>query len=112
LSAGALVYQPPPSILVPLIIVFTKYDKLVTREERAFDESQFEGLSEEEILERIKEKASAAFMDECITTFTEHLGPQIPPYKEVSSKAPCSCLTRSYPNFVMVSSSRVPGQGR
>jgi hypothetical protein len=87
---------PPPSVPVPLIIVFTKYDKLVDREDMNFDESQREELSEDVISNQIKGKASLAFIEECIAPLKKRLGSQIPPYKEVSGKCACySCLSIS-----------------
>jgi hypothetical protein len=82
---------------VPLIVVFTKYDKLVDREDMKFNESQREELSEDAISDKIKRKASLAFTEECIAPLKKRLGSQIPPYKEVSGKCACfSCLIISY----------------
>jgi hypothetical protein len=85
---------------VPLIVVFTKYDKLVDREDMEFDESQRERLSEDATLDLIKRNASMAFMKECIAPLKERLGSQIPPYKAVSGKcAHCSCPNISDTDF-------------
>jgi hypothetical protein len=82
---------------VPLIIVFTKYDKLVDREDVTFNESQREELSEDAVLDLIKRRASSAFTEECIAPLEKRLGSRIPPYKEVSGKCVCRpCLTISY----------------
>jgi hypothetical protein len=78
---------------VPLIVVFTKYDKLVRREDMDFDKHQREGLSKDDISDQIMRKASTAFAEECIMPLEERLGSQIPPYKEVSRKCACRyCL--------------------
>jgi hypothetical protein len=79
---------------VPLIVVFTKYDKLVRREDMDFDKHQREGLSKDAISDQIKRKANMAFTEECITPLEERLRSQIPPYKEVSRECACHyCLS-------------------
>jgi hypothetical protein len=86
---------------VPLIVVFTKYDKLVRREDMVFDKHQREGLSKDAISDQIKRNASTAFTEECITPLKERLGSQIPPYKEVSGKCACRyCLRISDADFL------------
>jgi hypothetical protein len=84
-----LVDQPSLSTLVPLIIVFTKYDELVLREEMDFDESRRQGLSKEEISDHVRGKTTMAFTEECIAPLKTRLESQIPPYKEVSSECAC-----------------------
>ena len=80
--------------------MFTKYDKLVARENMAFGKSQREGLSKDAIWDLSKSKASTAFMEECIAPLKERLGSQIPPYKAVSGKcAHCSCPNISDTDF-------------
>jgi len=86
---------------VPLIVVFTKYDKLVRREDMDFDKRRCEGLSKDAISDHIKRKASMAFTEECITPLKGCLGSQIPPHKEVSGKFTCcSCLNISDADFL------------
>jgi hypothetical protein len=78
---------------VPLIIVFTKYDKLVAREDIKFDDSRREELSEDAVSSLINREAGLAFKEECIAPLEKRLGSRIPPYKGVSGKWACrSCL--------------------
>jgi hypothetical protein len=86
---------------VPLIVVFTKYDTLVDREDMDFDESQREELGEGAVSGLIRRQANVAFMEECIEPLKKRLGSQIPPYKEVSGKCACrSCLSISYTDLL------------
>jgi len=89
---------------VPVIVVFTKYDRLVDRETMLLYNSPVDALGAEDIFKHGKEKAGVAFEKECVDHFEEVVGGHVP-YVPVSSKSwpgylsvlayftiSCSCL--------------------
>lgn len=62
---------------MPIIIVLTKYDELVDREDRLLDESRCAGLSDEEISQLVKSNAHAALVRDCISPLEKVIGTQI-----------------------------------
>ncbi|KAG1727231.1 hypothetical protein EDB19DRAFT_200654 [Suillus lakei] len=63
---------------IPIVVVFTKYDKLLDRMERTLDESVFESLSEDAIEELVKKNAQYKLHDVCIAPLEKISGPDIP----------------------------------
>ncbi|KAG1858794.1 hypothetical protein DFJ58DRAFT_781762 [Suillus subalutaceus] len=63
---------------VPVIVVFTKYDKLIDRMDRTLDESSLEGLSDNDIKKLIKNKAETELQKICIGPLKKFAGPDIP----------------------------------
>jgi hypothetical protein len=72
---------------VPVVVVFTKYDKLIDRVDRILDESALEGLSDDEVKELVKQKAEAELREMCTKPFEEFAGLDIP-YATISSVYP------------------------
>lgn len=79
--------------LVPIIAVFTKLDRLVSREMRKLAIAKASTPSTDGIQKKARENADEAFKEECLTVFQETVGNQIP-YKAISSKStePCDRL--------------------
>jgi hypothetical protein len=69
---------------VPIIIVLTKYDELVDREDRLLDESGDEELNNEQISQLVNKNAHAALKRDCISPLETVIGAQIL-YTAVSS---------------------------
>jgi hypothetical protein len=63
---------------VPIIAVFTKYDKLYDREKRTLDESICEGKTDEEISQLVEQAADAALQKDCINPLKERVGEEVP----------------------------------
>ncbi|KAG1733789.1 hypothetical protein EDB19DRAFT_1911354 [Suillus lakei] len=63
---------------IPIVVVFTKYDKLLGRMERTLDESSLKSLSEDDIKERTKKSAQDKLQDVCIAPLEKSAGPDIP----------------------------------
>lgn len=70
---------------VPVIIVFTKYDKLIDRMDRILDESSLKGLSDTDVKKLIKNKAETELQKICIGPLKTFAGPDIP-YATISTK--------------------------
>jgi hypothetical protein len=77
---------------VPVIVVFTQYDKLLERIHRTLDESPLVGLSSSAVKEFIKNKADAELKEICIGPLEKFAGLDVP-YAMVSSEYHyCGCL--------------------
>ncbi|KAG1805275.1 hypothetical protein EV424DRAFT_1544433 [Suillus variegatus] len=63
---------------VPVIVVLTKYDRLVDRIQLTLDKTSLEGLSDEAIQELAKVKAEVELQDICIGPLKKIAGPNIP----------------------------------
>ncbi|KAG2052520.1 hypothetical protein BDR06DRAFT_957503 [Suillus hirtellus] len=63
---------------VPVIIVLTKYDKLIEHVERTLDEASLDELSDKAFDELVKRKAEAEVQDTCIGPLEEFSGSDIP----------------------------------
>jgi hypothetical protein len=72
---------------VPVVVVLTKYDMLLNRMDRTLNESALEGLSDDDVKERIKEKADAELQETCIKPLERSAGSTIP-WATVSSMYP------------------------
>lgn len=72
--------------LAPIIAVFTKFDELVTREDRKLNAPEYDDLSEEELEKLAHSNANKSFESECLRVFQTTVGTQIP-YKPVSSQS-------------------------
>ncbi|KAG2356375.1 hypothetical protein BDR07DRAFT_1423529 [Suillus spraguei] len=70
-------------VKVPVVVVLTKYDKLVGRMERTLYETP-NGLSDEAIKERAKKNAEDELQDICIKPLVKAAGPDIP-YAKIST---------------------------
>jgi hypothetical protein len=73
--------------IVPVIGVFTKYDKLINRLERTMDPSRRNGLSKEQISKLAEEVLKKI----CINPFEESVGKDIVPHIHVSSLSNLFC---------------------
>jgi hypothetical protein len=83
-----------PSVKVPFVIVFTKYDEIVNQVDYDLGPS-LEGLSDDAIEERIKKGADAELRKTCIEPLKAFAGPDTP-YAPVSSGYRYSdCLVRA-----------------
>ena len=69
---------------VPVVVVLTKYDMLLNRMDRTLN---LEGLSDDDVKERIKEKADAELQETCIKPLERSAGSTIP-WATVSSMYP------------------------
>ncbi|KAG1885421.1 hypothetical protein F4604DRAFT_1573546, partial [Suillus subluteus] len=63
---------------VPVIVVFTKYDKLIDHMDRTLDESSLEGLSNNDIKKLVKNKAETELQKICIGPLKKFAGSDIP----------------------------------
>ncbi|KAG1718977.1 hypothetical protein EDB19DRAFT_770944 [Suillus lakei] len=63
---------------IPIVVVLTKYDKLLDRMERTLDESSLRSLSEDDIKERTKKNAQDELQDICIAPLEKFAGSDIP----------------------------------
>ncbi|KAG1840871.1 hypothetical protein C8R48DRAFT_739820 [Suillus tomentosus] len=63
---------------VPVIVVFTKYDRLTDRIERTLYETSLNKLSDQAIEELVKKNAEAELQDICIRPLQQIAGPDIP----------------------------------
>ncbi|KAG1813466.1 hypothetical protein EV424DRAFT_58442 [Suillus variegatus] len=63
---------------VPVIVVLTKYDKLIEHVERTLDEASLDELSDKAFDELVKSKAEAEVQDTCIGPLEEFSGSDIP----------------------------------
>lgn len=70
--------------IAPIIVVLTKYDELVDREDRLLDDT---GLNEDEISRQVDENARAALRRDCILPLEKAIGTQVL-YTAVSSRIP------------------------
>ncbi|KAG2081316.1 hypothetical protein BD769DRAFT_1621226 [Suillus cothurnatus] len=70
---------------IPVIVVFTQYDKLLERIHRTLDESPLVGLSSSAVKEFIKNKADAELKEICIGPLEKFAGLDVP-YAMVSTK--------------------------
>ena len=73
-----------PSVKVPFIIVFTKYDDIINQVDFDLGPSLEEGLSDDAINELVKERADTKLRETCIEPLKVLPGPDIP-YAAVSS---------------------------
>lgn len=88
------------SIAVPIIAIFTKYDKLVNDAELDIDEECFTGLDDAGIAVFCRKAADTAFKELCITPF-EAVVQQTVPHVAVSSESYALLLiSRSNREFV------------
>lgn len=78
------------TFLVPIVVVFTKFDELVPREMRKLFATKGNKLSTEQRQRTARENAEIAFKEDCLRIFQTAVGTQIP-YKAVSSKLIDSC---------------------
>jgi hypothetical protein len=62
--------------LVPIIAVFTKYDKVMAWKDRTFDESRATDEDERELL--IKQDADAAVQELCTAPLEAYVGTAVP----------------------------------
>ncbi|KAG2145436.1 uncharacterized protein EDB93DRAFT_1251306 [Suillus bovinus] len=69
---------------VPVIVVFTKYDMLISRMRRTLDETSLE-LSAEDIKKHVEKKADTEVQDNCVEPLRQFAGPDIP-YAVVSTR--------------------------
>jgi hypothetical protein len=72
-----------PSVKVPFIIVFTKYDEIINQVDFDLGPS-LEGLSDDAIDELVKKRADDELRKTCIEPLKAFAGPDIP-YAPVSS---------------------------
>jgi len=70
---------------VPVVVVFTKYDRFINRVNRTLDESSLVGLSSSAVKEFIKNKADAELKEICIGPLEKFAGLDVP-YATVSSE--------------------------
>ncbi|KAG1887919.1 uncharacterized protein F5891DRAFT_198821 [Suillus fuscotomentosus] len=63
---------------VPVIVVLTKYDKLIEHVERTLDEASLDESSDKALDELVKNKAEAEVQDTCIGPLEEFSGSDIP----------------------------------
>jgi hypothetical protein len=86
-----------PSVKVPVIVVFTQYDKLINQVDFELGSSS-DGLNNDAIKELIKKRAEAKLREICIgplERFVASIGSDIP-HATVSSGYRCSgCLVRA-----------------
>jgi hypothetical protein len=88
-------------VTVPVIGVFTKYDKLTTRLERTMDPSRREGLSAEEFSKLAEEDAEGVLKKICFDPFEESVGKNVVPYIHVSSMSnPAARYYTAYLTFL------------
>ncbi|KAG1767138.1 hypothetical protein EDD22DRAFT_950246 [Suillus occidentalis] len=71
---------------IPVVVVFTKYDRFINRVNRTLDESSLVGLSPNAIKELIKNKADAELKEICIGPLEKYAGSDVP-HATVSTKA-------------------------
>ncbi|KAG2114996.1 hypothetical protein BD769DRAFT_1642260 [Suillus cothurnatus] len=65
---------------IPIVVVFTKYDKLLVQVERTMNKSSFKGLSEAAIQDLVKKGAEDKLQEVCVApleTFTEFSIPHV-----------------------------------
>lgn len=72
-------------MIVPVIGVFTKYDKLITRLERTMDATRREGLSTEDICRLAEGDAKKVLQKICIDPFEKSVDKDVVPHIHVSS---------------------------
>ncbi|KAG2356372.1 hypothetical protein BDR07DRAFT_1492039 [Suillus spraguei] len=77
----------------PVVVILTKYDKLIDRIERTLDETSLNRLSDEAIKELAKNKAEAELQDICIRPLKKFAGPDIPHAKISTHKGYKETLT-------------------
>ncbi|KAG2126482.1 hypothetical protein BD769DRAFT_1462537 [Suillus cothurnatus] len=70
---------------IPVVVVFTKYDRFINRVNRTLDESSLVGLSSSAVKEFIKNKADAELKEICIGPLEKFAGLDVP-YATVSTK--------------------------
>lgn len=71
---------------IPVVVVFTKYDRFINRVNRTLDESSLVGLSPNAVKEFIKNKADAELKEICIGPLEKYAGSDVP-HATVSTKA-------------------------
>jgi hypothetical protein len=74
--AGQVVIYP--SVKVPFIVVFTKYDGLIDQMDHDLGPCLEEGLSDDAINELVKERADTKLRETCIEPLKALPGPDIP----------------------------------
>lgn len=77
---------------VPVVVVFTKYDRFINRVNRTLDESSLVGLSPNAIKELIKNKADAELKEICIGPLEKYAGSDVPHATVSSTYHYCGCL--------------------
>ncbi|KAG1766737.1 hypothetical protein EV702DRAFT_788274 [Suillus placidus] len=70
---------------IPVVVVFTKYDRFINRVNRTLDESSLVGLSPNAVKELIKNKADAELKEICIGPLEKFAGSDVP-HATVSTK--------------------------
>ncbi|KAG1847392.1 hypothetical protein F4604DRAFT_166432 [Suillus subluteus] len=70
---------------IPVVVVFTKYDRFINRVDRTLDESSLVGLSSNAVKELVKNKADAELKEICIGPLEKFAGSDVP-YATVSTK--------------------------
>lgn len=63
---------------IPVVVVFTKYDRFINRVNRTLDESSLVGLSPNAVKELIKNKADAELKEICIGPLEKYAGSDVP----------------------------------
>ncbi|KAG2754210.1 hypothetical protein P692DRAFT_20796562 [Suillus brevipes Sb2] len=63
---------------IPVVVVFTKYDRFINRVNRTLDESSLVGLSPNAVKELIKNKANAELKEICIGPLEKYAGSDVP----------------------------------
>ncbi|KAG2145460.1 uncharacterized protein EDB93DRAFT_1251331 [Suillus bovinus] len=81
---------------VPVIVVFTKYDKLIARMKRILYQNSLDELSDEAIKELAKKKADAQLQDTCIGPLKQFAGLDFP-------HATISSVNQSFDKFMRAS---------
>ena len=81
-------------MIVPVIVVFTKYDLLVAHEERLLKQADHSEKSKEEFARLIEQSTKADLQDICIKPFEEFVNGNIP-YITVSSMPKATCYNQS-----------------
>jgi hypothetical protein len=78
-------------VAVPVIGVFTKYDKLITRLERTMDATRREGLSAEDLSRLAEGDAKNVLKKICFDPFEESVDKDVVPHIHVSSLSSLFC---------------------
>jgi hypothetical protein len=78
-------------VIVPVIGVFTKYDKLITRLERIMDPSRRAGLNKEQLSKLAEEDAERALKNISIDPFEGSVDKEEVPLVHVSSLSKLLC---------------------
>jgi hypothetical protein len=78
-------------MLVPVVVVLTKYDKFMDRVERTLNDIDLDGLSDDAVKDVVRKRADAELRDICAQPLEKIAKADIP-YAMVSStyRPPCS----------------------